>query len=688
MKNIVRKEIQMGSKTLVLETGKIARQATASVIASMGGTVVMCAVVTKEGAEGRDFFPLSVHYMEKTYSAGKIPGGYFKREGKPTEVETLTSRLIDRPLRPLFPDFYKDEVQVNCMLLSLDKENPPDVVALMAASAAMSIADVPFKGPMAAARVGFVEDEYVLNPSFMQMENSDLDMVVAGSESAVLMVESDANELSEDLMIGAILYGHQEMKPVIKAIDDFAKEVLPERKEHVNPHKEEEEKIYAEVSEKCTKGLSDAFTTTNKKERGEKISVVKDELLSDLDEDLHASYMKQFKEVEKHIVRENILAEQKRIDGRSLTEVRNINIETNFLPSVHGSALFTRGETQAIVTATLGSGRDVQTIDALAGEVKDNFMLHYNFPSYSVGELGFPMGPKRREIGHGALAKRSLQFAVPSLEDFPYAIRVVSEITESNGSSSMASVCGGSLAMMAAGIPIKENIAGVAMGLVKDEERYEVLTDILGDEDHLGDMDFKVAGTKNGVSGLQMDIKIEGINEEILEKALTQAKDARMHILGEMDKVLSKPNELTSLAPYFCKFKVHKDKVKVVIGKGGSTIKGLQEEFGVTIELQDSGEVNVFGENKEVAEAAKEKIELMCAEPEVGKDYDAVVAKIMEFGAFVTFMPGKDGLLHISQFKQDFEQLTDVINEGDEVRVKVTEIRRDGKVKLEFSDSE
>ena len=358
------------------------------------------------------------------------------------------------------------------------------------------------------------------------------------------------------------------------------------------------------------------------------------------------------------------------------------------MPSVHGSALFTRGETQAIVTATLGSGRDVQIVDSLAGEKKDNFMLHYNFPSYSVGELGFPMGPKRREIGHGALAKRSLQFAVPSLEEFPYAIRVVSEITESNGSSSMASVCGGSLAMMAAGIPIKENIAGIAMGLVKDDTRYEVLTDILGDEDHLGDMDFKVAGTKNGVSGLQMDIKIEGINEEILEKALTQAKDARMHILGEMDKVLSKPNELTGLAPYFCKFKVHKDKVKVVIGKGGSTIKGLQEEFGVTIELQDSGEVNVFGENKEVAEAAKAKIELLCAEPEVGKDYDAVVAKIMEFGAFVTFMPGKDGLLHISQFKQDFEQLTDVINEGDEIRVKVTEIRRDGKVKLEFSDSE
>ncbi|MEC7859149.1 MAG: polyribonucleotide nucleotidyltransferase [Pseudomonadota bacterium] len=686
MKNYIKKEIPMGSKTLVLETGKIARQATASVVASMGGTVVMCAVVTKQSAEGRDFFPLSVHYMEKTYSAGKIPGGYFKREGKPTEIETLTSRLIDRPLRPLFPDFFRDEVQVNCMLLSLDKENPPDVVALMAASAAMSIADVPFRGPMAAARVGFINDEYVLNPSFEELKNSDLDMVVAGSESAVLMVESDANELSEDLMIGAILYGHQEMKPVIKAIHDFSNEVLPERTEFTNPSEEDDKKIFAEVKEKTAKGLEDAFTTIDKKERGEKINAVKLDLLEGLDEELHASYLKQFKEVEKEIVRENILGHQRRIDGRSLTEVRNIEIETNFLPSVHGSALFTRGETQAIVTATLGSGRDVQTVDALAGEVKDNFMLHYNFPSYSVGELGFPMGPKRREIGHGALAKRSLQFAVPSLEEFPYAIRVVSEITESNGSSSMASVCGGSLALMAAGVPVKENIAGVAMGLVKDGDRYEVLTDILGDEDHLGDMDFKVAGTKSGVSGLQMDIKIEGINEEILEKALLQAKDARMHILGEMDKVLSSPKELTGLAPYFCKFKVHKDKVKVVIGKGGSTIKGLQEEFGVTIELQDSGEVNVFGENKEVAEAAKAQIELLCAEPEEGKIYEGVVAKVVEFGAFVTFMPGKDGLLHISQFKQDFEHLTDVVNEGDKIKVRLAEIGRQGRLKLEFAE--
>ena len=688
MKKIVRKEIPMGSKTLVLETGKIARQATASVIASMGNTVVMCAIVTKADEERRDFFPLSVHYSEKTYAAGKIPGGYFKREARPTEFETLTSRLIDRPLRPLFPDFFTQEVQVNCMLISLDKENPPDVVAMLAASAAMSIADVPFNGPIGGARVGFIDDEYVLNPSFADMPNSDLDMVVAGTESAVLMVESDANELSEDLMIGGILFAHQEMQSVIKGINEFADEVLPERKEYVNAHADEEQKVFDEVNTNHRAALADAFTTVDKKERGEKISAIKDQLLEGLDEEKHDDYLKQFKEVEKDVVRENVLSEQKRIDGRSLTEVRDISIETNFLPSVHGSALFTRGETQAIVTATLGSSKDVQIVDALAGETKDNFMLHYNFPSYSVGELGFPMGPKRREIGHGALAKRSLRFAVPTLEEFPYAIRVVSEITESNGSSSMASVCGGCLALRAAGVPVEENIAGVAMGLIKDGDRFEVLTDILGDEDHLGDMDFKVAGTKNGVSGLQMDIKIEGINEEILEKALTQARDARMHILGIMDEAMPKANELTSLAPYFCKFKVHKDKVKVVIGKGGSTIKGLQDEFGVTIELQDDGSVSVFGENKAVAEAAKEKIELMCAEPEEGKEYDAVVAKIVEFGAFVTFMPGKDGLLHISQFKQDFEQLTDVINEGDNIRVKVTEIRRDGKVKLEFADSE
>ena len=688
MKKIVRKEIPMGSKTLVLETGKIARQATASVIASMGNTVVMCAIVTKADEERRDFFPLSVHYSEKTYAAGKIPGGYFKREARPTEFETLTSRLIDRPLRPLFPDFFTQEVQVNCMLISLDKENPPDVVAMLAASAAMSIADVPFNGPIGGARVGFIDDEYVLNPSFADMPNSDLDMVVAGTESAVLMVESDANELSEDLMIGGILFAHQEMQSVIKGINEFADEVLPERKEYVNAHADEEQKVFDEVNTNHRAALADAFTTVDKKERGEKISAIKDQLLEGLDEEKHDDYLKQFKEVEKDVVRENVLSEQKRIDGRSLTEVRDISIETNFLPSVHGSALFTRGETQAIVTATLGSSKDVQIVDALAGETKDNFMLHYNFPSYSVGELGFPMGPKRREIGHGALAKRSLRFAVPTLEEFPYAIRVVSEITESNGSSSMATVCGGCLALRAAGVPVEENIAGVAMGLIKDGDRFEVLTDILGDEDHLGDMDFKVAGTKNGVSGLQMDIKIEGINEEILEKALTQARDARMHILGIMDEAMPKANELTSLAPYFCKFKVHKDKVKVVIGKGGSTIKGLQDEFGVTIELQDDGSVSVFGENKAVAEAAKEKIELMCAEPEEGKEYDAVVAKIVEFGAFVTFMPGKDGLLHISQFKQDFEHLTDVINEGDNIRVKVTEIRRDGKVKLEFADSE
>tara|TARA_A100000164_G_scaffold267730_1_gene239535 strand:+ start:252 stop:2309 length:2058 start_codon:yes stop_codon:yes gene_type:complete len=685
MKKYVKKEIQFGSKSLVLETGKIARQAT-SVVATMGGTVVLCSIVTKKPAEKRDFFPLSVHYLEKTYAAGKIPGGYFKREARPTEYETLTSRLIDRPLRPLFPDFYSDEVQVNCLLLSLDKSNPSDIVAMLAASAAMSIADVPFNGPIGGARVGLINEEYVLNPAVDVMDDSDLDMVVAGSEKAVLMVESDANELSEDLMIGGILFAHQEMQSVIKGIKEFSNEVLPERTKYENENLESERKVFDEIKNKFGNEIKDAFSTTDKKARGEKISAVKEKLLDEVDEENSAEHLKQFKEVEKDIVRNNVLIEKTRIDGRAMNEVRDINIELNFLPSVHGSALFTRGETQAIVATTLGATKEVQIVDALVGEYKDNFMLHYNFPSYSVGEVGMPMGPKRREIGHGALAKRSLRPFVPTLNEFPYSIRVVSDITESNGSSSMASVCGGSLSMMAAGVPVKENIAGVAMGLIKDNEKFEILTDILGDEDHLGDMDFKVAGSKSGVTGLQMDIKIEGINEEILEKALSQAKEARLHILKIMDEAISKPNDLSSLAPCFEKLVIDKEKVKVVIGKGGSTIKGLQEEFGTTIELQDDGNVSIFGDSKDKVNETKAKIELICAEPENGKEYDGVVAKVVEFGAFVTILPGKDGLLHISQIKQDFEQLTDVINEGDNIKVKVTEVGRQGRIKLELVD--
>ena len=685
MNKYVKKEIQFGSKTLVIETGKIARQAT-SVVATMGGTVVLCSIVTKKSAEKRDFFPLSVHYLEKTYAAGKIPGGYFKREARPTEYETLTSRLIDRPLRPLFPDFYSDEVQVNCLLLSLDKSNPSDIVAMLAASAAMSIADVPFNGPIGGARVGLINDEYVLNPSIDEMDDSDLDMVVAGSEKAVLMVESDANELSEDLMIGGILFAHQEMQSVIKGIKDFSNEVLPERTKYENENLESEKKVFDEIKNKFGDDIKDAFSTTDKKARGEKISSVREKLIDGVDEENSAEHLKQFKEVEKDIVRNNVLLDKARIDGRAMNEVRDIKIELNFLPSVHGSALFTRGETQAIVATTLGATKEVQIVDALVGEYKDNFMLHYNFPSYSVGEVGMPMGPKRREIGHGALAKRSLKPFVPNLNEFPYSIRVVSDITESNGSSSMASVCGGSLSMMAAGVPIKENIAGVAMGLIKDNEKFEILTDILGDEDHLGDMDFKVAGSKSGVTGLQMDIKIEGINEEILEKALSQAKEARLHILKIMDEAISKPNDLSSLAPCFEKLVIDKEKVKVVIGKGGSTIKGLQEEFGTTIELQDDGNVSIFGDSKDKVNQTKAKIELICAEPEEGKEYDGVVAKVVEFGAFVTFLPGKDGLLHISQIKQDFEHLTDVINEGDKIRVKITEVGRQGRIKLELVD--
>ena len=684
MKKIVRKEIPMGSKTLVLETGKIARQATASVIASMGNTVVMCAIVTKADEERRDFFPLSVHYSEKTYAAGKIPGGYFKREARPTEFETLTSRLIDRPLRPLFPDFFTQEVQVNCMLISLDKENSPDVVAMLAASAAMSIADVPFNGPIGGARVGFINDEYVLNPSFADMPNSDLDMVVAGTESAVLMVESDANELSEDLMIGGILFAHQEMQSVIKGINEFADEVLPERKEYVNAHADEEQKVFDEVNSNHRAALADAFTTVDKKERGEKISAIKDQLLEGLDEEKHDDYLKQFKEVEKDVVRENVLSEQKRIDGRSLTEVRDISIETNFLPSVHGSALFTRGETQAIVTATLGSSKDVQIVDALAGETKDNFMLHYNFPSYSVGELGFPMGPKRREIGHGALAKRSLRFAVPTLEEFPYAIRVVSEITESNGSSSMASVCGGCLALRAAGVPVEENIAGVAMGLIKDGDRFEVLTDILGDEDHLGDMDFKVAGTSDGVTALQMDIKIAGINEKILQDALNKANTARSHILGEMDKVLSESRpELSDLAPQAIKTSIPKNKIGEVIGKGGSTIKSITEKTETNIDISDNGNISIYGRSKESRQEALEIIESMISDPEVGLVCVGTVVKIVDFGAFVSFDKGKEGLVHISEIAEErVKNVKDYLVEGEEVDIKVIGVDDRGKIKL------
>ena len=567
---------------------------------------------------------------------------------------------------------------------------------MLAASAAMSIADVPFNGPIGGARVGLINDEYVLNPAIDDMDDSDLDMVVAGSEKAVLMVESDANELSEDLMIGGILFAHQEMQSVIKGIKDFSNEVLPERTKYENENLESEKKVFDEIKNKFGDDIKDAFSTTDKKARGEKISTVREKLLDGVDEENSAEHLKQFKEVEKDIVRNyskvcnkvHIVSSIKIAESSKIIEnvQRDINIELNFLPSVHGSALFTRGETQAIVTTTLGATKEVQIVDALVGEYKDNFMLHYNFPSYSVGEVGMPMGPKRREIGHGALAKRSLKPFVPTLNEFPYSIRVVSDITESNGSSSMASVCGGSLSMMAAGVPIKENIAGVAMGLIKDNEKFEILTDILGDEDHLGDMDFKVAGSKSGVTGLQMDIKIEGINEEILEKALSQAKEARLHILKIMDEAISKPNDLSSLAPCFEKLVIDKEKVKVVIGKGGSTIKGLQEEFGTTIELQDDGNVSIFGDSKDKVNQTKAKIELICAEPEEGKEYDGVVAKVVEFGAFVTFLPGKDGLLHISQIKQDFEHLTDVINEGDKIRVKITEVGRQGRIKLELVD--
>jgi len=683
------KEIKIQDKTIKLETGKIAKQTSGSVMVTSGETVVLVTVCASKGdAEDRGFFPLSVDYREKFYAAGRIPGGFFKREARPSEKEILAARLTDRPLRPLFPKGFINETIVSINVLSYDGENEPEVLGTIGASAAIAISDIPWDGPVASVSVGRIDEKFVINPSLEQLESSDLNMVVSGTSDSVVMVEGVSDFISEEDVLSAIQYAHGVIKDIVAMQNDLVKECGQEKRTVVEPVVNEE--LHAKIDDVMKDDYVSLNDPKNKAERYGAIDDYVADIVSKFEEE-HPDDLGAVKSYVNDKINDNLRSrtlDGSRADGRSHDEVRNIDIETSILPRTHGSALFTRGETQSLTVATLGGKREEQMLDNIGGLTYKSHMLHYNFPPFCVGEARPKFSLSRREVGHGNLAERAIVNVLPDFEDFPYTIRIVSEIMESNGSSSMATVCAGVLSLMDAGVPIKEPVAGIAMGLIKEGDDFSVLSDILGDEDHLGDMDFKVAGTKNGVSGLQMDIKIEGINEEILEKALMQAKEARMHILGEMDKVLAEPNELTGLAPYFCKFKVHKDKVKVVIGKGGATIKGLQEEFGVTIELQDSGEVNVFGENKEVAEAAKEKIELLCAEPEVGKDYDAVVAKIMEFGAFVTFMPGKDGLLHISQFKQDFDQLTDVINEGDKVRVKVTEIRRDGKVKLEFSDSE
>ena len=677
-------EFEYGNRKYKIETGKVARQATASVMVSSGDLSVLTTVVAqKDNDPLKDFFPLAVFYQEKFYAAGRIPGGFFKREGRPTENETLVSRLIDRPIRPLFPSSFTNEVQVICTVMSADKDQNPDIASMIGASAALSISGIPFQGPIGVARVGFIDDSFVINPSNDQLKDSYLDMVVAGTKDAVLMVESEAKELDEDLMLGAVLFGHQEMQKVVDACNELKSKVNPDmwEVEEVPTIKEYENQISSNFLDE----IESAFKIADKSSRGEAINSVREKIKSsheDLDELEQARLMTAFKNVEKSVVRKSILSNQPRIDGRDLDTVRPIEVETSFLQKTHGSSLFTRGETQAIVAATLGSTKDAQRIENLSGESTDAFMLHYNFPGYSVGEISFPGGPKRREIGHGNLAKRAIKAVLPDLDSFGYTLRVVSEITESNGSSSMATVCGTSLSLMDAGVPITNAVAGVAMGLIKEGDDFAVLTDILGDEDHLGDMDFKVAGTVDGVTALQMDIKIEGINEQIMDAALEKAKAARMHILGVMNEVIDKPKEVSDNAPAMKKFTVHQDKIKEIIGKGGAVIKNIQQESGASVDINDDGVVTVFGENQSVMQAALSMIETIIEDPEVNKIYEGKVVKIVDFGAFVNILPGKDGLLHISEISEErTENVSDVLSEGDSIKVKLIGFDR-GKLKL------
>ena len=686
---VITKTIPYGDQNIVIESGKIARQAHGSVVISSGGTTILVTVVAKrEPKPGQSFFPLGVHYVEKTYAAGKIPGGFFKREGRPSEKETLVSRLIDRPLRPLFPKGFMNEVQVIATLLSMDPEIQTDIIAMIGASAALSISGIPFDGPIAGARVGYIDNKYCLNPELSDMSDSQLNLIVAGTSEAILMVESEANELSEEVMLGAVLYGHEQMQPVINAIKELQKEIGKEAWEYEAIPTDHD--LSTQILNLSESKLNEAYQISDKATRQgqlEEIRLVTEAKI--LDENPEKEYgsseiKDELKSIEKNIVRTRILEGQPRIDGRDSKTVRDINIEVGLLERAHGSALFTRGETQAIVAATLGTERYSQIIDALEGEYKDKFMLHYNFPPFSVGETGFMGSPKRREIGHGKLARRALEAVLPDMESFPYTIRLVSEITESNGSSSMATVCGSSLALMQAGVPIKTHVAGVAMGLVKEDEKYTVLTDILGDEDHLGDMDFKVAGTKDGVTALQMDIKIQGINESIMKDALEQAKTARLSILVEMNNVIDKPAEQYSkYAPSIITLTVAKDKIRDVIGKGGSTIRSITEVTGAQVDINDTGLITIASVDRAAGEAAKEKILLLTADVEVGKIYEGRVAKIMDFGAFVTILPGKDGLVHISEISEDrVKSVNDVLSEGQIINVKVIEIDRQKRVRL------
>ena len=689
MFNEIKKSIEWGHDKLTLETGNIARQADSTVIATYGETVVMAAVVfAKESRPGQDFFPLTVNYQEKYYAAGKIPGGFFKREARPTEKETLTSRLIDRPIRPLFVDGFKHEVQVTCTVLSHDLENDPDIVAMIAASAALTLSGAPFLGPIGGARVGFVNGSYVLNPSVEDMgsikDNKEqrLDLVIAGTKDAVMMVESEAYELSEQEMLGAVKFGHEQMAPVIEMIIDLAKSAanVPFNFEHTT-----NAELYKKVKKEGNKPLSDAFKISDKKERQIAISEAIEKVKSSLsDDDLESEELPELiKNLESEIVRNNILKNGKRIDGRDLSTVRPINCETRLLPRTHGSSLFTRGETQGLVVTTLGAGDDEQIIDALDKEGRLNFMLHYNFPPYSVGECGRMMGPGRREIGHGKLAWRALQAVLPTAEEFPYTIRVVSEITESNGSSSMATVCGSSLSMMDAGVPLKAPVAGIAMGLILEGDNFAVLTDILGDEDHLGDMDFKVAGTEAGITSLQMDIKVAGITSEIMEKALGQAKDARLHILSEMSKSLSKTSDFSKYAPRIESLNVPSDKIREVIGSGGKVIREIVELSGAKVDINDDGLVRLASQNLESIEKAKQMIKEIVEDPEVGKIYKGKIVKLMDFGAFVNFYGKRDGLVHVSQIANErINHPKDILNEGQEVSVKLIGIDDRGKSKL------
>ena len=686
--NVVKKEFQYGDIPVALETGRIARQATGAVLVSMGDTVVLVTcVASKEARPDQDFFPLTVDYMEKTYAAGKIPGGFFRREGRPSEKEVLTSRLIDRPVRPLFPKHFKNEVQIIATVMSLDPQIDPDIPALIGASAALGVSGIPFNGPIGAARVGYRNGEYLLNPGYAALARSELDLVVAGTESSVLMVESEASLLSEEVMLGAVMYGHEHMQIVIENIRQLVAEAGTRPWDWQAP--EDDGVLADEVNEQCADLLREAYSIRDKISRRDRVAEIRSTAITAItgkheDRWTDRTIKEAFEELESSIVRGAIVAGEPRIDGRDTAAVRDISVEVGVLPRAHGSALFTRGETQALVSATLGTDRDAQIIDAIEGERKDPFMLHYNFPPYCVGETGRAGSPKRREIGHGRLAKRALMTVMPNLDDFPYAMRIVSEITESNGSSSMASVCGASLALMDAGIGITAPVAGIAMGLIKEEEKFVVLSDIMGDEDHLGDMDFKVAGSETGISALQMDIKVPGITREIMQVALSQARAGRLHILERMNAVLGEVRgEMSEYAPRITTIKIHPDKIRDVIGKGGATIRAITDETGAAIDIDDNGNVKIYSSDKTASDAARKRIEDITADVEVGKVYRGKVAKLMDFGAFVNILPGKDGLVHISQISNErVQNVSDKLSEGDFVKVKVLEIDRQGRVRL------